>query len=194
MVQGPEGDINEQGAHLLARIAMRDRAAFETLYRLVSGKLNAVALRMLGAPEVAADVLQESFMQIWHNAGSYRRDQGEPLAWMRAIVRYRALDHLQSGKRRREDFPGDDELHQFHDQTATGQPEVQSELDGQRHQLDLCLGQLSGSMRESVTLAYYYGHSREEISQRLHTPINTVKSWLKRGLERLELCLRQSAI
>ncbi|MDX5299012.1 MAG: RNA polymerase subunit sigma-70, partial [Gammaproteobacteria bacterium] len=106
-------DINVRSANLLARIALRDRSAFEALYRLVSAKLNAVALKMLGSQDAAADVLQESFMQIWHNAASYRAELGEPLTWMRAIVRYRALDRVQAGKRRPEDGLDDEAWHRL---------------------------------------------------------------------------------
>jgi DNA-directed RNA polymerase specialized sigma24 family protein len=94
-------------ARLLARIALRDRSAFERLYQQVNGKLNSVALAIVGQQALADDVLQDAFMQIWHNAGSYHEELGTPLVWMRAIVRYRAFDQLSQQKRKRQ-LTGDD--------------------------------------------------------------------------------------
>lgn len=185
---------NARYAHLLARVALRDRKAFHTLYQSVGADLNGVAFRILRTNDLAQDVLQESFMQIWNNAHTYNNSLGEPITWMRAIVRYRALDKLQAHKRKREDFVGDDMLNDFHDEAPTSDPAVLVEIERTMGSLAHCLETLSSVSRASILAAYYNGESREEISARNGVPVNTVKSWLKRGLERLEQCLRQTAI
>ena len=165
-------------AKLLARIALRDRKAFETLYPKVASKLNAVAFALL-----AEEALQEAFVQIWNNAGSYQAHNGLALPWMRAIVRYRAFDLIN--KRKRQDADSMDEepasevnsVEQIHHQQALG----------------LCMDSLEASTKEAIIGAYIYGYSRDEIAARQKSPVNTVKSWLKRGLKRLEECLRRNA-
>ncbi|MFT6031460.1 MAG: RNA polymerase sigma-70 factor (ECF subfamily) [Oleiphilaceae bacterium] len=169
-------------ARLLARIALRDRQAFAALYTKVARKLNAVALALLGTKDLAEEALQEAFVQIWNNAGNYQVQSGLALPWMRAIVRYRALDLISKRKRYAEtpmeEEPASDlnEVEQIHHRQALG----------------LCLGDLDNSTREAIIGAYIYGYSREEIAERQKSPINTVKSWLKRGLQRLEECLRRN--
>jgi RNA polymerase sigma-70 factor, ECF subfamily len=170
-------------AKLLARIALRDRKAFETLYTKVASKLNAVAFALLGTRELAEEALQEAFVQIWNNAGSYQTHNGLALPWMRAIVRYRAFDLIDKRKRQGADSMDEEpasevnSVEQIHHQQALG----------------LCMDSLEASTKEAIIGAYIYGYSRDEIAARQKSPVNTVKSWLKRGLKRLEECLRRNA-
>ena len=55
--------------------------------------------------------------------------------------------------------------------------------------LNQCLQTLDTLNRNAILMAYYYGYSREDIAIHVEQPINTVKSWLKRGLTRLAQCL-----
>src|SRR6202163_2659591 len=82
-------------AHLLARTALCNQQAFAELYRLTSSHLYAVALRILRESAAAEEVLQESFVNIWHHAGSYVAAKSQPLTWLTSIVRNRCLDHLR---------------------------------------------------------------------------------------------------
>ena len=87
---------------LLARSAGRDQAAFAELYRRTSAKLFAVALRIVRRKDWAEDVLQESFVNIWHHAGDYTASRSAPMTWMTSIVRNRCLDWI---RRPREETP-----------------------------------------------------------------------------------------
>lgn len=80
---------------LLVRCALKDEKAFADLYRLSSPKLFAVAIRLTRQRDWAEEVLQESFVSIWHHAGDYKRARCAPMTWMAAIVRNRALDWLR---------------------------------------------------------------------------------------------------
>src|SRR5215472_4325397 len=77
---------------LLRRAAARDRAAFAALYRRTSAKLYGVVARILTRGDVAADVLQETYVRIWEKAGEFDPRKGSALAWMATIARNRALD------------------------------------------------------------------------------------------------------
>src|SRR5256885_13606925 len=78
-----------QLAQLLARVALRDQAAFARLYELTSAHLYGAALRILQRPSWAEDVLQESFVNIWQRADSYAAEKSQPLTWLTSIVRNR---------------------------------------------------------------------------------------------------------
>lgn len=177
----------EQLQDLLARCALKDQRAFQQLYNSTAGKLNGIAYRILNNIDSANEVLQEAFIQIWIHAAEYRSDASQPMTWMASIVRYRAFDRLKFEKRRIEGAQIKADLATFESLVdETGDTNMSCEL-GQ--QLQGCLQRLNQSQQESILMAYYYGFSREEISAHFEKPVNTVKSWLKRGLERLLQCL-----
>lgn len=171
---------------LLSRTAMGDRAAFKSLYDLTSSKLNGVAFRIMNNVDAANEVLQEAFIQIWKNASEYRGGVSDPIAWLSSIVRYRAFDRLKLEKRRvvGTHFQGEVNLLEM---VSDAQDDYQSCDINQ--QLSDCLEQLEAPQQKSILMAYYYGYSREEISEYFGSPVNTVKSWLRRGLGRLQKCL-----
>ena len=96
---------------LLARTALADQAAFEQLYRLSSPHLYGVAIRILRESAAAEEVLQESFVSIWHHAGSYVAAKSQPLTWLTSIVRNRCLDRLR--RREVDAVTIDDEEHEM---------------------------------------------------------------------------------
>jgi len=86
---------NARLMQLLARTAMKDQQAFAELYRIASPHLFAVALRILREAAAAEEVLQESFVNVWHHAASYVAARSQPLTWLTSIVRNRCLDQLR---------------------------------------------------------------------------------------------------
>lgn len=180
-------------AALLARIAAEDAAALRTLYELTSAKLFGVALRILVRREWAEEALQESFVNIWRYAGDYREALAAPLTWMAAIVRNRALDCL----RRQRSVSSDGsaatvEWNDALDEVLAGDerdPAESALLSEQAKQLAICLSRLEASQRQAVSLAYLRDQSHSEIAQQLAVPLGTVKSWVRRGLEKLKTCM-----
>lgn len=172
---------------LIEDSARRDAGAFEALYSQTSAKLFAIALRICRDRAMAEDVLQETFVAIWRGATTFDPQRGDGFAWLGAIARHRALDAVR--KRGRSDVPVGDE---YIDRIA-GIPDLHAaradyaDLDALVH----CLDQMEEQQRELILLAYYEGRSREELASRFAAPINTVKTWLRRGLARLRLCLEE---
>src|SRR6201997_2075875 len=93
---------------LIEAVGRGSRIALKRLYELESRRLYAIALRIVRQPEVAADVLQESFVQIWQNAAAFSAERGAGAAWLTGIVRFRALDAVR--KAGREILSGDPTL------------------------------------------------------------------------------------
>ena len=89
------GPANDELAALLSRCALADQRAFGALYQASSAKLFGVAVRITKRRDWAEEVLQESFVKIWHHAGNYDAEKSAPMTWMTAIVRNRALDLLR---------------------------------------------------------------------------------------------------
>lgn len=182
---------DDQLMALLSRCALRDQAALRNLYDLVAAKLNGIAFRITGSRDLAEDVLQISFNQIWKDAAHYRPDIARPMTWMTSIVRHRSLDKIKAERRRTRVI--DESVALETEQLASKErgPLDLFELGETKGKLSLCLERLSDMQQRSVLLAYYYGFSREEISTKLDAAVGTVKSWLHRGLQRLEQCLTQ---
>jgi RNA polymerase sigma-70 factor, ECF subfamily len=169
---------------LISRVALRDRAAFSALYNATSAKLFGVCLRVLKNRTDAEDVLQETYVKIWHNAGKYQVSGYSPITWLVAIARNQAIDRLRA---RRPDAADLTEAEDVADTTAT--PE-QSALNGdEAARLRHCLEQLSAGRAEAVKAAYMEGYSYQELADRLNQPLNTVRTWLRRSLISLKECL-----
>lgn len=182
---------DEELINLIARCAIRDQAALKQLFDRLGPYMNMVAFRILKSEDLSNDVLQEAFVQIWNNAASYRPDMAKPLTWITSIVRYRALDSLEKEnkhKRWRTAQPEqNDESAEALDSGPT--PEQDMQRDQLQNMLEHCMKTLGDNSRQSIMLAYLEGYSRDEIAARFKTNINTVKSWLHRGAERLRQCL-----
>jgi RNA polymerase sigma-70 factor (ECF subfamily) len=178
---------DEPLTELIGRSALRDRRAFAGLYRLTSAKLYAVALRIVRREDWAEEVLQESFVNIWNHIGDYSAQKSAPMTWMTAIVRNRALDWLRRPSQERGSADYDLLLEALPDD-APG-PESLLEHARDARMLAECLQALSGSQRQCITLAYVHGLSHAELAAHLREPLGTVKTWIRRGLERLRNCL-----
>jgi RNA polymerase sigma factor (sigma-70 family) len=179
---------------LLDRIAAQDAAALKELYELSSSKLYGLAMRVVGKREWAEDVLQEAFMTIWRSAGSYRASLSPPLAWMGLIVRSRGLDFLRRRTADRSNIT--QELDEVMADTLDGDtpnPMDTAQASQQAWALHQCMTRLDNRQRELVSLAYLRDLSHSELAEQLRLPLGSVKSWIRRGLEQLRVCMARFA-
>ncbi|WP_368668931.1 MULTISPECIES: sigma-70 family RNA polymerase sigma factor [unclassified Pseudomonas] len=174
----------DQLRHLLAQCSLGDRRAFETLYRSVAPRLHGIALRFMGRRDLAEEVLQESFVRIWNNASRYQSHLSAPLTWMINITRNQAIDQL---RKHRERPLAEHEEQQLVDTTPSAHDQLHSAREAQA--LNRCLESLEGMQRQSITVAYFQGLSCSELAEHLAAPLGSVKSWIRRGMERLRRCL-----
>ncbi|MEM6488415.1 MAG: sigma-70 family RNA polymerase sigma factor [Pseudomonadota bacterium] len=170
-------------AHLLA-IAGGNRRSFAALYEKASPKLFGLILRITRDRGTAEDALQDTFVHIWQNAGRFDPARGPAMAWITVIARNRAVDLVRKrGRSTAGSEVGPEPLDAMADPSAAA--------DGGLDVLALarCLGQLDDRGQELVLLAYFEGWTREELAQRIDAPVNSVKTWLRRGLIALRACL-----
>ncbi|APZ42361.1 sigma-70 family RNA polymerase sigma factor [Acidihalobacter ferrooxydans] len=177
-------------ADLLARVALRDRKAFETLYRETARHLLGVVLRIVDERAAAEDVLQELFVEVWSKADRYRVDLAAPMTWLRMLAQRRAIDHRRrrtaAGAHRVDDDTDPDSL-----QGMSGSPESLSEDGLWNRHLNECLEELPEAQREVVVLIYVHGWTQQELVERQGSPLGTVKSWARRGLQALRACVER---
>jgi RNA polymerase sigma-70 factor (ECF subfamily) len=144
---------------------------------------------MLKRKDLAEETLQESFISIWRHAGEYDGTKGAPFTWMASIVRHRALDMLRRGKR--EVLVEEGALIQNAEETTEASPE-DLDFSSESQALKNCLGELQPDQGRCITIAYYEGLTHEELARKMKKPLGTVKTWIRRGLERLKKCLEKS--
>jgi RNA polymerase sigma-70 factor, ECF subfamily len=185
---------------LILLTAARDADAFELLYKRTSPVLLGVALRITRRREMAEEVLHDAFVKVWNQAKTFDPLALQPVAWLTAIVRNRALDLVTSAEAMRvESFDAKDDdsegnalerLLDWSDEGDTG-----AALDNERaqHLLRDCLAELKATERQAIALAYHHGMSHSELAAHLQKPIGTVKSWVRRGLDALRVCMDSCA-
>ncbi len=156
-----------------------------TLYDRVAPHLFAIALRILRNKELAEDVRAREFRVLWERAAGLDAERGAAMSWL--------VDHRPPPRHRCPAPPGRAARRRPAAKTRwpVWLPAVTRRPTGAPAgtHLDRCLGQLEDQARRAVVYAYAYGYTHEELSQRLGAPLGTVKSWIRRSLDRLKLCL-----
>jgi RNA polymerase sigma-70 factor, ECF subfamily len=170
---------------LLAAVAKGDQAAFERLYGATRAKLYGVLLRILGKPELADDVMQETYLKVWKMADSFDPTIASPITWMVAIARNRAIDIV----RKKADLSIEDTPEAMSAAADAPPPLARREMTEELRRLLTCLGKLDPEKQRIVLLAYYSGWSREQLAQKLDIPVNTIKTWLRRSLLEIRECM-----
>lgn len=171
----------EQEKLLVARVAREDREAFTELFDRLSPSILGVLVRLLRQRGLAEEVLQETFLQAWLQAGNYRPEVASPRAWLLNIARSRGLDALrrESSRRRREEAV-------FVQEPKTEAVGV-SRLEGLENQARVRAGleQLAPAQQECLTLAFVEELPHTAIAQRLSMPLGSVKSRVRLGMRKL---------
>ena len=186
MSNAPEHDDRAVELDLLARVAKRERAAFEQLYDRYANILYATAMKFLKEDADAQDVVQDVFIQIWDKAKLYDPAKGKPLTWALTLTRNRSIDRIRAIQRRtrlRDDF----EKETVADESA-GVREALSGVDASEKSQILrdAVGRLSPEQRKVIELAFFGGLTQSEVADRLGEPLGTVKARARRGLMKLK--------
>jgi len=171
-------------AVLIARTALRDRAAFRDLYQRTSAKLFGVSLRILRDRSEAEEALQEVYVKIWQRADRYVAGGYSPISWLVAVARNHALDVLRARK------PISDDIDVALDVADGGPDPEQAAVDqGERTRINSCLDELEDDKADCIRGAYLDGFTYDELSARHKVPLNTMRTWLRRSLLKLRECL-----
>ncbi len=173
---------SEDPRRLLRQVAGGDRDAFGRFYDRYAPLVFTFAVRLLRVRAEAEDLLQEVFLQAWHQADRYREERGSPEAWLVTITRSRGIDKLRSTRRRDEKIlPAEESAgRQVGGMVESGAAQSDAKLA-----VTGALGGLPEAQRRVLELAYFDGLTQSEIAARLGEPLGTVKTRMRGGLERL---------
>ncbi len=175
----PTSAATDRLADLERRFAAGDAAALPLAYEEFGRLVYAVARRLVGERD-AADVAQEAWLAAWRGSRRFRPAAGSLAGWLVGITRFKAIDHLRRAGRRPVESDGDN-LAVLADLRETGAAEAVAE----RLLVSDALDRLDGRPRAVLELAFYSDLTHQEIAERTGVPLGTVKSDIRRGLERL---------
>lgn len=171
-------------AQLMRRVAQRDRAAFEKLYLGYHRRLSRFLMRFAESYEAAEEIINDTMMIVWDKADSFR-GSSKVSTWIIGIAYRRALKAFKHSKVQRNAEANAVEIEQIERLETFG-----ADSDSTRAQwLAKGMKQLSLEQRMAIELAYFLGHSCEEISQITDTPVNTVKTRMFHARHRLRTVL-----
>lgn len=171
----------------IGRVVDRDEQALALLYDALAGRVYGLALRITGRPQLAEEVVEDTFWQVWRQAPRFDPERGTALAWIMTIARSRALD-ARRALDPAECHAAPWALDGAETADTTEPPDLVAAME-RGHRLHAALAELEAIPRRLVALAFFRGLSHEAIAQRENLPLGTVKSQIRRTLIRLRRTL-----
>jgi RNA polymerase sigma factor (sigma-70 family) len=156
----------------------RGNDAFSYLYANYSGALYSVVLNIVPDKDLAADVLQEVFVNIYRKIDSYDASKSRLYTWMLNIARNESIDTLRS-KGYRNNQQNREVTESVYD--SVGSTSQQIDNIGLRKLLE----KIKPEYRDLIDLSYFKGYTQDEIAQMLSIPLGTVKTRLRAALVQL---------
>ncbi len=179
-------------AELIRRIALRERGAFEQLYGRYSRPLFSYILKFLKDRMLAEEVLQDAFVKIWKTAHRYDPSLSRPFSWSVLVTKRLCIDRIRAMK---PVTVSDDPValmvsdgRAALDRDPSDAVALQDEIGILRELLD----KLPDSQRLSLELAMSRGLTQQEIADELQMPLGTVKTAMRRGMQKLKGLLATS--
>jgi RNA polymerase sigma-70 factor (ECF subfamily) len=167
---------------VIVRMQRREPQALAELYDRYGGMIYRLVLRMVRDSGIAEDLVQETFLRAWNRAAAFDAERGAAGPWLLAIARNRALDFLRAQSRHGGNTMELNEAE--HPARFVNFPAEALNFDLAR-QVKRALEQLSTDQRAAIELAYFEGMSQSEIAERMGQPLGTVKTWMRRAMQRM---------
>jgi RNA polymerase sigma factor (sigma-70 family) len=192
---GMQGRMNRGASHsqageelagVLEAVARGDRQAFARLYERTSAKLYGICLRLLGNEAEAEDVLQDVYVTVWQKAERFDRGRASPITWLAVLARNKGIDRLRRRATKAEPIEAAADIED--------DSPLPFELVRQRQEagrLSDCLEELDERPRAMIRAAFLDGATYPELAEREGVPLGTMKSWIRRAMQRLRGCLER---
>ena len=182
-------------AELIELVANGDARALEVLYDRYSRIVYSFALRIVGDPLLAEEILQEVFFRVWQQGSGFQSNRGSLVTWLLSITHNLAIDEVRKRNRRPQKADSEDPelvLSAMADESTDIEQEVW--LSGVRTAIVEALDRVPKEQRDVIELAYFRGLTQREIAESLGQPLGTVKTRMRLGLQKLREQLGNSEL
>jgi len=163
----------------------KDQQSFSYLYDNYAGALYSIVLQVVPDKDIASDVLQEVFVNIWRKIESYDPTKGRLFTWMLNVARNLAIDMVRSkayqNSQKNQGMPESD----FFDKGGSS-----TQLSVDNIGLKKVVNKLKIEHRVLIDLAYFKGYTHEEIAEIESLPLGTVKTRIRSALIQLREYLK----
>lgn len=168
----------ESDSLLLARLERRDEGAMTVLFARHSKLVYSVALRVLRDAQIAEDVMQEVFMQIWNKPVAFIPSRGNLSSLLAVMTRNRSIDHIRSRKVTEtiEDLP----LASSYNLANDAEKHILLE------RVRVVMAELPVDQKSALEMAFFGGMTHVEIAEQTGEPLGTIKTRIRAALQRLE--------
>ena len=165
-------------AELIASLQQQDEQAFSYLYDNYAAALLGIISQIVPDKEMANDVLQEVFVNIWRKINTYDAVKGRLFTWMLNVARNAAIDKVRS--RAYQDGLKNQSLP---DDVSIMNQSVRQVTDD--YGLRKLVNKLKDEQKVLIDLSYFQGFTHEEIARSLNIPLGTVKTRIRSALTQL---------
>lgn len=168
---------------LMRRVTSKDHTALAELYDQFGSAVYGITHYILQNQVLAEEATQDTFMKVWKQPSQWDPKRGSLKTWLLVIARYKAIDRLRKEKRQSPwtAIGLDDMLH------LIGQPDVVDEnIWYDANYAKELMKELSEDQRLAINLAFFKGMSHREIAETLKTPLGTIKSRIRSGLNTMK--------
>ena len=176
-------DVVPDDAEVGRRFAAGDEHALALAYERWAGQIHGMAVRAFGPGPDAEDITQQTFMSAWTGRAGYRPDKGPLPAWLVGVCRHKIADTWAKRERQRKET----EAAMSEAQAMPAGP-VTAGVDTAVADRVLLLDELDllgQPQRGIIELAFFEDLTHAQIATRTGLPLGTVKSHIRRTLERL---------
>lgn len=190
----PSTVLQPGDAELVERAVQGDEKAFSTLVNRYLSLVYNYLHRMTQNHEVSEEMAQEAFVKAYRNLKSFDRNRSfKP--WILRIASNAAISHMRKQSRvvslnaMQEDGAWDESQYQQAEDIV-----VQLERKLSSEEVMKALENLDEKYRQAILLRYQQELSYEEIAEALGIPLNTVRTWIKRGMDKLRNEVKEMAL
>jgi RNA polymerase sigma factor (sigma-70 family) len=177
---GKKRKISLSEEELVLALRQREKIAVEALYDMYSSSLFGVILRIVIDTAVAEDVLQDTFVKIWHSFPSYSTEKGRLFTWMVNIARNLAIDKIRS-----KDYKNQGKNRELENNVTFIDEQrntvYKPELIGIKDIVDT----LKPEQKSILDLVYFKGYTHVEVADELGVPLGTIKTRLRMAIMEL---------
>ena len=187
----PQLEATEQqvltDAQLLVLIVRGENWALSEIYDRYSRLVFSLALKILNDHASAEEIVQQVFTKVWRSARKYRLERGKFSTWLMSITHHQCIDELRRRRVRPVTQPGDEEL--LYDLPSDDDPAQAVQYIFEQARVREALQQIPAEQRIVIELAFWGGLTQREIAVYCHSPLGTIKTRSRLGMQRLKRLL-----